>query len=231
MKKRITSLLLAALMVLGLLAGCGGNNNDNNPPANNDTNTQQPANNNSSDDNTQPSTSGEIEKESPMLAALVASGDLPALADRLPTDADVYVEAAYSPKGETPVYGGTMRTPNGGMWYWGPICEEPLFRMLDDGSVEPNVAKGYDLSDDGLVYTIHLREGMRWSDGTPFTAEDCVYYYNYVLVTEVDNATGDVTKSNTTKYYNWYKSEDPADGILKPAQVRYVDDTSSCGEL
>ena len=131
------------------------------------------------------------------------------------------------PTDETPLYGGTMRTNNGGMWYLGPIAEEPLFRLLEDGSVEPNVAKGYDLSEDGLTYTIHLREGMKWSDGTPFTATDCVYYYNYVLVTEVDAQTGEVTKSNTTKYYNWYMSADPNDGDkLKPAQVRYVDDTT-----
>ena len=225
MKKKITPLLLAALMVLGLLAGCSGSSD--NSPANDSPNTQQPAASTDANSQQQPNTTGgEIEKEAPMLAALVASGSLPALASRLPADADVYVEAAYSPKGETPVYGGTMRTPNDGMWYFGPIGEEPLFRLLDDGSVEPNVAKGHDLSADGLVYTIHLREGMKWSDGTPFTATDCVYYYNYVLVTDVNNETGEVTKSNTTKYYNWYMSEDPTDGILKPAQVRYVDDTT-----
>lgn len=220
MKKRITSLLLAAIMLLGILSGCGGNNS--NSPAND---TQQPP----AGTGTQPSgaADGEAVKEAPMLQEMAAAGAIPALAERLPSDADVYVEAAYSPKGETPLYGGTMRTPNAGMWYFGPICEEPLFRMLDDGSVEPNVAKSYDLSDDGLVYTIHLREGMKWSDGTPFTASDCVYYYNYVLVTDVDNATGEVTKSNTTKYYNWYMSADANDGgKLKPAQVRYVDDTT-----
>ena len=214
MEKRIASLFLAALMMLGLLTGCGGGSgNDSTPPVN------------GSESGAQPAEDGA--KESPMLAELVAAGTLPALADRLPTEADVYVESDYTPQGETPVYGGTMRTPNAGMWYFGPIAEEPLFRMLDDGSVEPNVAKSYEVSDDGLVYTIHLREGMKWSDGTPFTATDCVYYYNYVLVTEVDNSTGDVTKSNTTKYYNWYKSADPNDGgKLKPAQVRYVDDTT-----
>lgn len=43
----------------------------------------------------------------------------------------------------------------------------------------------------------------------------------------MNNETGEVTKSNTTKYYNWYMSADPNDGgKLKPAQVRYVDDTT-----
>ena len=161
-------------------------------------------------------------KEAPMLAEQVAAGTLPALEDRIPTPEDVFVETAYTPE-ETPVYGGTLRTNNGGMWYFGPNAEEPLFRLLDDGTVEPNVAKSYDLSDDGLVYTIHLREGMKWSDGTPFTATDCVYYYNYVLVTDVDNETGKVSKSNAGRYYNWYMTADE-NGVMRPAQVRYVDD-------
>ena len=57
----------------------------------------------------------DIEKEAPMLAEQVAAGTLPALEDRIPTAADVYVETEYSPE-ETPVYGGTIRTNNGGMW-------------------------------------------------------------------------------------------------------------------
>lgn len=219
MKKRISSLLLAAVMLLGILSGCGGNNN---PPSDG---AQQPS---SGTDVQQPSgnAGGEIVKESPMLAEMVSAGTIPALADRLPSDADVYVETEYAPKDETPIYGGTIRTPNSGMWGYGPFCEEPLFRMRDDGTVEPNVAKGYEISDDGLVYTIHLREGMKWSDGTPFTATDCVYYYNYILVTDVNNETGEITKSNANRNYNWYKTVDPSDGVLKPAQVRYVDDTT-----
>jgi len=221
MKKRFATMLLVLLTVASMLTGCGGGDT---PPASgtpsqpsDSTGTQQPAGTPESG----------IAKESPMLQELVTAGTIPALADRLPAEEEIYVETAYSPQSETPVYGGTMRTPNIGMWYFGPIAEEPLFRMLDDGTVEPNVAKGYDLSDDGLVYTIHLREGMKWSDGTPFTAADCVYYYNYVLVTDVNNETGEVTKSNTTKYYNWYMSADPNDGDkLKPAQVRYVDDAT-----
>lgn len=211
--KKTLSMLLAILMTVGMLAGCSGNQ-----PGTESTG--------STGATGTPSTDGvtpEIVKEAPMLQEMVSAGKIPALEERLPSESDVYVELEYSPEG-TPNYGGTLRTPDGGMWYYGPICEEPLFRLLDDGTVEANVAKGYDISPDGLTYTIYLREGMKWSDGTPFTATDCVFYYNYVLVTEVDNETGKVTKSNTTKYYNWYMSQDPTDGILKPAQVRYVDD-------
>ena len=213
MKKKVLSMLLAVLMLVGILAGCGGN------PSSTETTGATAGNDDAAIGETV------IEKESPVLQAKVASGEIPALEDRLPVESDIYAETAYSPE-ETPSYGGTLRAPNGSEWDWGCATEEPLFRLLDDGTVEANVAKGCDISDDGLVYTIHLREGMKWSDGTPFTAADCVYYYNYVLVAEVDNETGRVTKSNTTKDYDWYKTEDPADGIVKPAQVRYVDDTT-----
>lgn len=220
MKKRIVAMLMLLSMVAGLLAGCNSGDNTESPG--------QPENSPGQTESSPVQSGGDStgnDKEAPMLSEMVAAGTLPALAERLPSEADTYVETTNSPT-ETPVYGGTMRTNNGGEWYYGPIGEEPLFRLLDDGSVEPNVAKGFDVSDDGLVYTIHLREGMKWSDGTPFTAEDCVYYYNYVLIADVDNATGQVTKSNSTNYYNWYMTTDPADGILKPAQVRYVDDTT-----
>ena len=213
MKKKYICLLLAVVMLMGIFAGCS-----NTTPAASDS-TTAPGNTPGE------STAAEIVKQAPVLQAQVDAGTLPDLADRIPVESDVYVEADNNPT-ETPSYGGTLRTNNGGKWYFGPITEEPLFRLLDDGTVEPNVAKGYERSDDGLVYTIHLREGMKWSDGEPFTAEDCVYYYNYILVTNVDNETGKVTKSATTKYYNWYMTKDPADGIMKPAQVRYVDDTT-----
>ena len=217
--KKLICLLLAAIMLLGIFAGCGKTTEGSSTTATEKTPETKP-------EATQPDLTGdETGKQAPMLQAMVDAGTLPHLADRIPVASDVYVEVDNAPS-ETPSYGGTMRTNNNGKWYFGPITEEPLFRLLDDGTVAPNVAKGYDLSDDGLTYTIYLREGMKWSDGEPFTAEDCVYYYNYILVTNVDNETGKVTKSATTKYYNWYMTKDPADGLMKPAQVRYVDDTT-----
>lgn len=43
------------------------------------------------------------------------------------------------------------------------------------GGVVPGVATDYDVSDDGLVYTFHLRPEAMWSDGKPVTAGDFVY--------------------------------------------------------
>ena len=45
-------------------------------------------------------------------------------------------------------------------------------------TIEPNVAKKYTVNSDFTVYTISLREGMRWSDGVPFTADDVLFFYD-----------------------------------------------------
>jgi ABC-type transport system substrate-binding protein len=54
---------------------------------------------------------------------------------------------------------------------------EPLFWPKPDGTLEPMLAESYTVSDDGLVYTVKLREGVKWHDGEPFTAEDVRYTY------------------------------------------------------
>ncbi|MDO5018489.1 MAG: peptide ABC transporter substrate-binding protein [Lagierella massiliensis] len=67
---------------------------------------------------------------------------------------------------------------------------EPLLRMgeKEDGTNEilPAAAEKYEVSEDGLVYTFHLREGMTWEDGEPLTAKD----YEYGIKRSVDPATG-----------------------------------------
>ena len=45
------------------------------------------------------------------------------------------------------------------------------------GQVLPGLAKRWDVSDDGLTYTWHLRDGLTWSDGEAFTAADFVYSF------------------------------------------------------
>lgn len=61
---------------------------------------------------------------------------------------------------------------------YGATLDYHLFEGLmrnNDGTVEPACAKSYDLSDDGLVYTFHLKKDLVWSDGQPLKAEDFVY--------------------------------------------------------
>ena len=110
--------------------------------------------------------------------------DLPPVAERIPVEPMVE-DAAYL---EIGTYGGELRrAADGGNWYNGKPIEEGLFRFTTQGTVEPNVAKGFDVNEDATVYTIYLREGMKWSDGQPFTAEDCVWFFNAVCLNKVDS--------------------------------------------
>lgn len=53
---------------------------------------------------------------------------------------------------------------------------ETLLTKDDDGNIQPGLATSYDHPDD-LTYIYHLREGVTFSDGTPFTADDVVYTF------------------------------------------------------
>ena len=106
--------------------------------------------------------------------------DLPPVAERMPVAADIMVEEMDDVGQYTATFTMAQGSSN---WTTGKLTEEPLFRFKTDGNVEPNVAKGYDVNEDATVWTIYLREGMRWSDGEPFTAEDCRFFYEEVLLT------------------------------------------------
>lgn len=54
---------------------------------------------------------------------------------------------------------------------------EPLLSMDKDNNVIGGMAETWEVSEDGLTYTFHLREGLKWSDGSDFTAEDFVYTF------------------------------------------------------
>ncbi len=59
--------------------------------------------------------------------------------------------------------------------------------------VEPNLAKSWDISEDGLTWTFHLREDVRWNDGQPFTADDVVFTFNQLIYnSEIPSSARDI---------------------------------------
>ncbi|MEA3338856.1 MAG: ABC transporter substrate-binding protein, partial [Chloroflexota bacterium] len=98
--------------------------------------------------------------QAPMLQELVASGDLPPLAERLPKDVQT-VEVVES-IGE---YGGTWHTvtDNPGLWTIRMKLYDPPVRWKADYTgYEPGLAKSWEWSDDGKTITFHFREGVKW---------------------------------------------------------------------
>lgn len=49
------------------------------------------------------------------------------------------------------------------------------------GQPAPKLAKSYEISPDGKTYTIHLRRGIKWSDGKPITADDVVFTWRDII--------------------------------------------------
>jgi peptide/nickel transport system substrate-binding protein len=56
----------------------------------------------------------------------------------------------------------------------GYMIYDVLFAKDADLKIQPQMAEKYTVSDDKLTWTITLRDGLEWSDGTPVTAEDCI---------------------------------------------------------
>src|SRR5690554_5664203 len=58
---------------------------------------------------------------------------------------------------------------------------EPLLELTPDGEIVPHLAESWEVSDDGLVWTLHLRRGVTFHDGTPFNAEAVKYNIERII--------------------------------------------------
>ena len=116
--------------------------------------------------------------EAPQLAALVKAGKLPPVAERVGQDPLV-----IKPLREIGRYGGTWRagfTGPADFWNGFRCCSGPDHLMFWDytgDKVMPNLARGLEMQDGGRAWLLHLRRGMKWSDGKPFTADDFVFWF------------------------------------------------------
>jgi peptide/nickel transport system substrate-binding protein len=63
--------------------------------------------------------------------------------------------------------------------------------------LEPELAQSWKISKDGRQITFHLRSGISFSDGTPFTAEDVAYTMQQLMDPALHSATGDAFRSGT----------------------------------
>ncbi len=103
-------------------------------------------------------------------------------------------QQAPQPPGQTgqPAARPTLRLPGGDSGFPSPFTYsrgggyvqtsyiyDTLMWKDSTGRQIPWLAEGYERSDDGRTYTFRLREGVRWHDGQPFTANDVAFTYRY----------------------------------------------------
>ena len=149
-------------------------------------------------------------QEAPQLAEMASAGELPPVDERVPAEPRV-----VEPVERIGEYGGTWRmglvggadTP----WLIRTMGYENLVNWnVDWTGVVPNIAESFEINDDSTEFVFHLREGMKWSDGEPFTAEDILFWYEDVLMNE------ELTPAVPT----WLLSGG------EPVQVEMIDDTT-----
>jgi len=118
---------------------------------------------------------------------MVADGKLPAVAERLPTNPYVVPHAWVKPG----KYGGVMQWTNS----WGgdgvaTIAQESMYghsplRWLKDGlEIGPGLVESWESNDDASEWTLHFREGLKWSDGKPWTTADIMYWWEDLVINE-----------------------------------------------
>ena len=118
--------------------------------------------------------------EAPELHQRVEAGELPQLSERLPL-----APLVISPLEKLGVYGGTWRMALVG-YDFGSLLNrvlsyENIVRWDPNWTrVLPNVASSWTVNADATVYRFKLRQGMRWSDGHPYTARDIVAWVDDV---------------------------------------------------
>ncbi|MGM1018845.1 MAG: ABC transporter substrate-binding protein [Actinomycetota bacterium] len=83
-----------------------------------------------------------------------------------------------------------LKPPQGAEQLTMSLVFDNLVTTGPDFEFVPRLAESWDVSDDATEYTFHLGEGLTWSDGEPFTAEDVVFSLNAYADPEVSSAMG-----------------------------------------
>ena len=149
--KKLFTLMLVFALVLSLFVGCGGNNNDNNNADANTTNNAASTDNSSSEEEA----TEEEATEEETVEEMVFNWNLGATIETLDPGLNAAVNSGHVINN---TFEGLMREVDG----------KPVYAMADSHTV----------SEDGLVYNFHIRDGVKWSDGKPVTAFDFEYTWN-----------------------------------------------------
>lgn len=97
---------------------------------------------------------------------------------------------------------------------------ECLLAMDENGQLIPGQAESYEVSEDGLTWTFHLREGLKWSDGSDLNANDFVYSWKRVCDPMVAAPYAETVLSMVEGY------EKAIEGDLDALQVVASDDNT-----
>lgn len=130
-------------------------------------------------------TGKKIEKfnEAPSLKVLVAAGELPPVEKRLPEEPLVLLPETTDKK--IGKYGGILRTNSVSAAQGATRVElQCLIRAQHSYSVDvySNIVQSYESAKGGREWIFHLRKGLKWSDGVPYTTDDVMFWYEDIAL-------------------------------------------------
>jgi peptide/nickel transport system substrate-binding protein len=173
--RKIFSILSVLLVLSMILAACGGGG------ATPQVQTQAPQ--------------APAETQAPAATSAPAASQAPAVteapaATEAPAKTEAPAEATQPPAAEGPHGTLTVAVATQPNTLDGPLTAEmnasnvargifdSLVWINDEGKVEPALAESWDISDDGLTYTFHLRHDVQFHNGEPFNADSVVFSWN-----------------------------------------------------
>ena len=125
----------------------------------------------------------------------------------------------------TNIFEESLDPIKGGMSHGYPFINNALLRVNPDSQYVGDLATDWTISEDGLTYTYTLREGVTFSDGSPFTSEDVAFTYHQVMEHPANNEYVDLSRLE--------KVETPDDRTvifhLKEAYSPFFDTTACLG--
>jgi peptide/nickel transport system substrate-binding protein len=137
-------------------------------------------------------------KDPPMLAPMVAAGELPPIEQRLPVNPLVFPMMEMTGK-----HGGVIRRAfNGVSDRWGPtkLRDRGLVWFDKDLVNRPRLAESWSVNEDGSAWTFKMRKGLKWSDGVDYTTADVKWWYDhYVINTDLQPTVGGNYSTGTPK--------------------------------
>lgn len=106
----------------------------------------------------------------------------------------------------TNIFEGSLDPVKGAMSYAYPFTNNALLKVNTDSVYVGDLATGWEIAD-ALTYRFTLREGVRFSDGSDFTAEDVVFTYETVQKNQANNETVDLTRLESVTAVDDYTVE------------------------
>ena len=116
-------------------------------------------------------------QEAPMLAEMVAAGELPPVEERLPASPLVLDMAEIGRYGGPPIRIASIDDNFG--WKYNKV---QLFDYCDSfgGDICPGMVASWEWNEEGSSLTTTLRDGLHWSDGEVFNADDILWWWEYI---------------------------------------------------